>query len=96
MTLRYLCSLLLVLATTVLARPAWAAAVFTPAAVGSYTLPVIGKAVDGQVLGSDNRPESLTGLMSGKLVLLSFIYTTCSDASGCPLATRWCPGLRWT
>ena len=88
MTLRYLCSLLLVLATTVLARPAWAAAVFTPAAVGSYTLPVIGKAVDGQVLGSDNRPESLTGLMSGKLVLLSFIYTTCSDASGCPLATQ--------
>jgi cytochrome c peroxidase len=86
MKIRYLYSLLFVM--TILARPAVATTAFTPAVAGSYTLPVIAKAGDGKVLTSDNQPESLSKLMAGKLVLLSFIYTTCSDASGCPLATQ--------
>jgi len=54
----------------------------------NYRLPVIGKAANGQVLTDANQSSSLQQLMQGKIVLLSFIYTTCSDVNGCPLATR--------
>ncbi|MDD4915792.1 MAG: cytochrome c peroxidase [Methylococcales bacterium] len=56
--------------------------------VGGYELPAIGLAADGRVLTADNRRKSLYELMGDKPVLLSFIYTTCSDAGGCPLATQ--------
>jgi len=59
---------------------------------GSYKLPNLGLAGDGEVIDSNGRPTSLHKLMgketdSGKVVLLSFIYSTCSDVNGCPLAT---------
>jgi len=60
---------------------------FTPPPVGSYQLPVIGSATDGNVLTTDNTPTHLHDLMGDKIVLLSFIYSTCSDVNGCPLAT---------
>ena len=53
-----------------------------------YHLPVIGIAADGRVLTADNQPASLYELMAGKPILLSFIYSACSDANGCPLATQ--------
>jgi cytochrome c peroxidase len=54
---------------------------------GSYILPVIGQAADGTVLTSANKNVQLHDLMGDKIVLLSFIYSTCSDVNGCPLAT---------
>ena len=60
---------------------------FTSAVPGSYQLPVIGPAADGDILTSENQPKSLHQLMGSKIVLLSFIYATCSDVNGCPLAT---------
>ena len=68
--------------------PGYSALTFKPASPGSYTLPVIAKAADGEVLTSNNQASNLYALMAGKLVLLSFIYTTCSDVNGCPLATQ--------
>jgi cytochrome c peroxidase len=56
-------------------------------APGSYTLPSLGRAADGRVLDSDGRETSLHQLYGGKLVLLSFVYSSCSDVNGCPLAT---------
>jgi cytochrome c peroxidase len=57
-------------------------------APGSYTLPSLGQAADGKVLDSDGRALNLRDLYGGdKLTLLSFIYATCSDVNGCPLAT---------
>ena len=53
----------------------------------SYTLPVIGLAADGTVLTSANKNVQLHDLMGDKIILLSFIYSTCSDVNGCPLAT---------
>ncbi len=53
-----------------------------------YRLPVIGKAGDGQVLSVDHQSQQLHQLMGDKLVLLSFIYASCSDINGCPLATQ--------
>ena len=60
-------------------KPVWAAA---------YNLPVIAPASDGVVVDSHNQSHQLVNLMGDKLVLLSFIYASCSDVNGCPLATR--------
>ena len=68
--------------------PGYSPLPFQPATPGSYTLPVIEPAGDGDVLTSDNRSKTLRQLMGDKLVLLSFIYATCSDVNGCPLATQ--------
>ncbi len=68
--------------------PGYNALPFQPATPGSYRLPVIGHAGDGEVLTSANQARHLHELMGDKLVLLSFIYATCSDVNGCPLATQ--------
>ncbi|MBE0435051.1 MAG: SCO family protein [Methylomicrobium sp.] len=54
---------------------------------GSYRLPALGSAAGGDVLDEQGRTVNLHRLMGGKIVLLSFIYSTCSDVNGCPLAT---------
>lgn len=54
---------------------------------GSYQLPVLGSAADGNVVDSNGKNTNLHQLMNGKTVVLSFIYSTCSDVNGCPLAT---------
>ncbi len=54
---------------------------------GTYRLPVIKPAADGVVLGTDGGVRRLLEVMGGRVVLLSFIYTRCSDEKGCPLAT---------
>ncbi len=60
---------------------------FEAPAPGSYKLPVIGQAADGNVLTINKQDAQLHDLMGDKIVLLSFIYSTCSDVNGCPLAT---------
>ncbi len=54
---------------------------------GSYTLPDIGVAGNGDILTASGQSVQLHDLMGDKVVLLSFIYSTCSDVNGCPLAT---------
>lgn len=54
---------------------------------GSYSLPVIKLAPDGDVLLDDGKAVRLHDLMAGRVAVLSFIYTRCSDARGCPLST---------
>jgi cytochrome c peroxidase len=60
---------------------------YEPPVPGSYRLPPIQQAVDGEVIDTDGRKHRLFDWMGDKYVLLSFIYTTCSDVKGCPLAT---------
>ena len=69
---------------------------FTPPAPGSYVLHRIQSAPDAVLLGSDARPRSLAPLVTGKITLLSFFYTYCSDAWGCPFAYTTLAGLRET
>lgn len=54
---------------------------------GSYQLPVLQEAADGIVLGTDGRPVSLHRLMRDHVVILSFIYTRCTDPKACMRAT---------
>ncbi len=67
--------------------PGYSPLTFNAPKVASYRLPVIDKAADGEVLTTVNQPVHLHQLMGDKVVLLSFIYSTCSDVNGCPLAT---------
>ncbi len=60
---------------------------YTPPEPGTYELPVIKPATDGEVIDTAGRKHRLFDYMEDKIVLLSFIYTRCSDAHGCPLAT---------
>jgi cytochrome c peroxidase len=56
-------------------------------APGTYNLPAFKTAADGVVLDEDGRSVRLYDLYGDKIVLLSFIYSSCSDINGCPLAT---------
>lgn len=61
---------------------------FVPPAPGSYTLHRIMVAPEGRVLGINGRPQLLSRYTRGQITLLGFIYTTCVDPEGCPLAYR--------
>ena len=54
---------------------------------GSYKLYNIRKSGDGEIIDEKGRSNSLHNLMNGKVTLLSFIYSNCTDTNGCPLAT---------
>lgn len=75
-------------AAPVVLAPFYSKPEFKPPAVGSYRLPPLGAARDGAVIDSYGKARRLHELMGDdKVVLLSFIYSTCSDVNGCPLAT---------
>ena len=61
---------------------------FDPPRPGTYTLHRIMAAPDGEVLGLDGRAQRLSHFTRGRITLLGFIYTTCTDPEGCPLAYR--------
>ena len=67
--------------------PGYRELTFTAPAAGTYTLPVLGLAGDGKLLTSDGNPVRLAQFYGDKPVLLSFIYTSCDDVNGCPLAS---------
>jgi cytochrome c peroxidase len=54
---------------------------------GSYALPALFEAADGAVLDSDGRATRLHEVFGDRVVLLSFVYASCNDVNGCPLAT---------
>ena len=59
---------------------------FVPPAPGTYRLYDIMRAPDGAVLDLEGRRARLARFTRGKITVLSFIYTGCADARGCPLA----------
>ena len=67
--------------------PGYAPLSFTPPEPGSYTLPAMGSAADGAVIDSEGNSAQLHDFLGGKPTVLSFIFTTCDDVNGCPLAT---------
>jgi cytochrome c peroxidase len=60
---------------------------YEPPVPGTYELPVVKPATDGKVLDTAGATHRLFEYMHDKIVLLSFVYTRCSDARGCPLAS---------
>jgi protein SCO1/2 len=54
---------------------------------GTYQLPVVKAAADGEVLDSKGESHRLHDLTRGRITVMSFIYTRCGDAKACPYAT---------
>lgn len=68
------------------AKDATPAMDFVPPAPGTYALQRIQRATDGEVLDATGKRRRLAQFTHGTVTLLSFIYTNCSDAGGCPHA----------
>jgi protein SCO1/2 len=60
---------------------------FEPPAAGSYALPPIQTAPDGEVLDTAGRIRPLGDYTRGRITLLGLVYTRCADPEGCPRAT---------
>lgn len=76
-----------VTAETVILAPGYGELEYDPPAPGTYTLPVLGDAIDGKVIDRHGNETTLHEIMDGQLVLMGFIYTHCPDVNGCPLAS---------
>ncbi len=59
---------------------------YDPPVPGSYRLPVVQPAGDGALLDSEGKSLGLRELTHGRMTVLSFIYTRCAAAKGCPYA----------
>jgi cytochrome c peroxidase len=67
--------------------PGWDQLAYPAPAPGSYELPSLGEAADGEVLDTSGSSLHLHDLLGDKVVVLSFIYLSCPDVNACPLAT---------
>ena len=54
---------------------------------GTYSLPVIKPAGDGEVVDSKDHSLHLRDVTHGRVTVMSFIYTRCAAAKACPFAT---------
>jgi cytochrome c peroxidase len=59
---------------------------FIPPPPGTYALPPIDSVTDHSLLDSGGQPVRLADLAAGKIAVVSFMYTSCADVGGCPLA----------
>ena len=59
---------------------------YDPPVPGSYLLPVIKVAADGEIIDSNSKSLNLSKLTHGRITLLSFIYTRCAAPKACPYA----------
>ena len=60
---------------------------YDPPEPGTYHLPAVKPAGDGNVLTPDGKKHRIRELLDGRVTLLSFIYTRCADPTACPVAT---------
>ena len=67
---------------------------FEPPAAGSYALQRIQRCPHAVLIDASGRTVGLDRLTTGKITLLSFFYTYCTDAWGCPFAYATLTGLR--
>ena len=67
--------------------PGYGALGFETPTPASYVLPPLQHAADGAVLDADGSPTTLHAQFGDGVALLSFIFASCTDINGCPLAT---------
>lgn len=67
---------------------------FVPPAPGTYRLQRIQRAPDAVLLDARGQQRRLGSLTRDKVTLLTFFYTYCTDAWGCPFARQLMTGLR--
>lgn len=59
---------------------------YAPPVPGTYALPPITAAADGVVLDERGAVRALHDIYDRRITILSFIYGSCNDPHGCPLA----------
>lgn len=73
--------------TAQILAPGYRVLEYTAPEPGTYKLPPLGMTGDGLILDEQGREQPLRDFFGDKYVVLSFIYTSCNDVNGCPLAT---------
>lgn len=68
------------------AAPAAAERLYALPEAGSYELPPIDRVADRQLLDAEGERAPLLGLGPSEVALVAFVYLSCTDADGCPLA----------
>lgn len=74
-------------ASSPILAPGYSSLEFAAPQPGTYELPPLGDAADGDLLDSSGETVGLHEIFDDKTIVLSFIYTSCPDVNGCPLAT---------
>jgi len=59
---------------------------FVPRPPGTYRLERIQIVPEGDVLDTDRRRSRLSRYTQGRITLFSLMYTSCTDATGCPMS----------
>jgi len=59
---------------------------YAPPPPGTYRLPPIDDVADHPLVGSDGRPTTLYRLTRDRIAVVAFVYTTCTEATGCPVS----------
>jgi cytochrome oxidase Cu insertion factor (SCO1/SenC/PrrC family) len=59
---------------------------YTPPAPGTYELPVVDSIDDHPLVDEDGRAVRLFELTRDRVAVVAFVYTTCVETAGCPLA----------
>jgi cytochrome oxidase Cu insertion factor (SCO1/SenC/PrrC family) len=77
---------LLAAALLALAAPSGAELLYELPAAGSYELPVIDRVGEYELLDVEGDRSPLLGLEPGQCAVVAFVYLSCVDATGCPLA----------
>jgi protein SCO1/2 len=67
---------------------------FVPTPAGTYSLQHIQSTPEGELLDASGRLRRLSALTRGKITLLTFFYTYCTDPLGCPYAFGLMSALR--
>lgn len=68
------------------AAPGYLPPQFEVPRAGSYQLPSLGPAADATVIDTRGREVSLHDAFGNGVAVLAFVYTSCAEAGGCPLA----------
>ena len=59
---------------------------YAPPAPGTYRLPPIDDVADHPLLGSDGQRTTLYTLTGDRIAIVAFVYTSCAEATGCPVS----------
>ena len=59
---------------------------YAPPAPGTYRLPPIDDIADHPLLGSDGQRTTLYALTGDRIAIVAFVYTSCAEATGCPVS----------
>ena len=98
------CASVLLAATSLFPVPVWSAPDpgpalapqmdFVPTPAGTYQLQRIQSCPDAVLLNASASARRLSAYTRGKVTLLTFFYTYCTDPWGCPFAYQTMKGLR--